>query len=58
MDGNGEIKITGINGMLMLRQTVNGQSQLVDINRLADGIYFLQYENRGNTIKQKLIIHH
>jgi hypothetical protein len=58
MAGNGEITITGMDGMLMLRQTVNGQSQTLDISRLAGGIYILQYENGGNTINQKLIIHH
>jgi hypothetical protein len=58
LDGKGEITITGINGRELLRQYNSGQSLILDISRLPDGIYIFQYSDSQKIKAQKLIIHH
>jgi hypothetical protein len=56
--GHGEITIAGLDGKEFLRQHNPRQSLVLNISKMPDGIYILQYTGSEKIKAQKLIIHH
>ena len=54
----GDIKIYSLNGQLILKQKVTGNSYSLPTNTIDNGIYFIEVGSSDGVYRQKLIIHH
>lgn len=59
-DSAAEIRISDINGKIFSRIQLSGglQTILINTNEYPDGLYFVQYIDRNNSITKKLIVLH
>jgi len=51
----GTLSIVNVNGVVVLQQDIANNRTVIDVSRLADGVYFLKAVNKDNTATTKLI---
>jgi hypothetical protein len=55
MSGKGQLKIITLEGKQILSQSVDNESQILNLKSLPKGVYILKYENKHVALQQKLI---
>jgi len=51
----GTLSIVNVNGIVVLEQNITSDKAIIDVSRLANGVYFLKAVNKDNTATTKFI---